>query len=288
MSYQQFGHVDPEERLDYSEEVAPGGGDEYYAAPRRLLPGALLAVGVMAVFGGGLWFAYHAGEKHAEKTVAVAADRPTVVQTTSGGAAPNANANVPLIRADTAPVKIKPEKAGGMAIPDRNDPIYSMQQNANPAEHILPPPEAPAPRPVAPPPPQVAAVAPQAAAGPQTIAPGIQPGPAPLPAPGPPPIAAAHPAPKPAPAAKPETAGPPMKVQLASLRSPDEARDEWQRVKRENSDLLGKYTAVAVRSDLGERGIWYRVEVGPVGDRAAALRLCKALRGRDLGCQLVP
>jgi hypothetical protein len=79
-----------------------------------------------------------------------------------------------------------------------------------------------------------------------------------------------------------------MKIQLASLHTPDEARDEWQRVKHENSDLLGKFTAVAVRADLGDRGVWYRVEVGPVGDKAAALKLCKALKERELGCQLVP
>jgi len=269
MSYQQFGHVDPEERLDYAEEPAPGGGEEYYA-PRRLMPGvgAFLMVGVMTVFAGGLWFAYHAGERHAENAAASVAPASA-----PGPGSAAANAQVPLIRADTDLVKVKPDKAGGMNIPDRNDPIYSMQQSASPAEHILPPPEAPAPRPLAPP--QVAAV-------PQTVAPGIQPGPTPLPAPGPPPIAAAHPAPKP------EAAGPPMKVQLASLRTPDEARDEWARVKRENADLLGKFTAVAVRADLGDRGIWYRVEVGPVGDRATALRLCKALKGRDLGCQIVP
>ena len=52
-------------------------------------------------------------------------------------------------------------------------------------------------------------------------------------------------------------------------------------------DLLGKLTAVAVRADLGERGIYYRVEAGPVGDKAAAVRLCKALKERDLECQLV-
>jgi hypothetical protein len=263
MSYHQFGHVDPEERLDYADEPAPGGGEEYYA-PRRLMPGVLLIVGVMAAFAGGLWFAYHAGERHAANTAASVA--PASAPGT-GSAAPNAQ--VPLIRADTDPVKVKPDKVGGMNIPDRNDPIYSMQQSASPAEHILPPPEAPAPRPLTPP--QVAAV-------PQTVAPGIQPGPTPLPAPGPPPIAAARPAP----------AGPSMKIQLASLRTPDEARDEWARVKRENADLLGKFTAVAVRADLGDRGIWYRVEVGPVGDHAAALKLCKALKERNLGCQIVP
>jgi cell division septation protein DedD len=158
-----------------------------------------------------------------------------------------------------------------------------MRPGANQAEHILPPPEAPAPRPVAPPPPP-----PPVASLPPADAPGIQPGPAALPAPGPPQIAELpRPAPKAAPAPKPEAVGTPVKVQLASLHTPDEARDEWQRVKRENADLLSKFTAVAVRNDLGDRGIWFRVEVGPVGDRAAALRLCKALRERNLGCQLV-
>ncbi|HXC28940.1 MAG TPA: SPOR domain-containing protein [Stellaceae bacterium] len=274
MSYQQFGHVDPEERLDYSEEPAPLA-EEY--APRRTLPGALLVIGLMVTFAGGLWAAYHAGVKRGETTVGApaSAGAPAAQAGPSSAATPSssagaANAQVPLIRADTSPVKVKPDKAGGMAIPDRDDPIYSMRANPNQAEHILPPPEAPAPRPVAPPPqpPQVAAV------------------PQPPAAPAAPPAPAAV-APKPAPAPKTEAAGPPVKVQLASLRTPDEARDEWQRVKRENDDLLGKFTAVAVRADLGDRGIWYKVEVGPVGDHAAALRLCKALKDRNLGCQLV-
>jgi hypothetical protein len=89
-------------------------------------------------------------------------------------------------------------------------------------------------------------------------------------------------------AAKPAVAaGPPTKIQLASLRTPDEARDEWTRLKRENGDLLGKLTAVAVKADLGERGIYYRVEAGPLPDRTTAAKLCKALKERDLGCQLV-
>ncbi len=57
MSY-QFGHVDPDERLDYAEDPPP---HEEYPPPRRILPGAIFAVGVMAVFAGGLWFAYHEG-----------------------------------------------------------------------------------------------------------------------------------------------------------------------------------------------------------------------------------
>jgi hypothetical protein len=76
------------------------------------------------------------------------------------------------------------------------------------------------------------------------------------------------------------------RVQLASLRTPEAAREEWARLKREHPDLLGKLTAVAVRSDLGAKGIYYRIEAGPFADRAAAVRLCKALKERDLGCSL--
>jgi cell division septation protein DedD len=253
MSYQQFGHIDRDERIDYAEDPPPE--DEY---PRRsFLPGTLLAVGVMAVFAGGLWFAYHAGTKHAATTVAAAPDQ------------------VPLIRADNDPVKVRPDKVGGMNIPDKDDPLYSLRPGASPAEHILPPPEAPAPRPVAPPAPPPAPATAQP--GPTAVSPQQQ---AALPKPATKP---ADPAAKPADAA----AGPPTRIQLASLRSPDEARDEWQRLKHEHGDLLGKFTAVAVRADLGERGIYYRVEAGPVGDRASAVKLCKALRDRGLECQLV-
>lgn len=273
MSYQphghQFGHVDPEERLDYAETPLP---EEEEYEPRSRLPMLLLVAGVGALFVGGLWFAYHEGTKHA----GVAASSGS-----SGGAAEN----VPLIRADTDPVKVKPDKAGGMNVPDKDDPLYTMGRGGN-AEHILPPPEAPQPRPVAPPPPTIA----------QGPAPAVGPaGAFPAPLPAPPPVSVqGKPAPKPADAAKPPTkqaepvvGGPPTKIQLASLRTPDEARDEWQRLKRDNPDLLGKLSAVAVKADLGERGVWYRVEAGPVGDRAAAVKLCKALKERDLGCQLV-
>jgi hypothetical protein len=268
---QHFGHVDPEERLDYAE--APPPEEEY--EPRSRLPMILLAAGVGLLFVAGLGFAYYQGTKHAGVTASSSGS--------SGGAAAE---NVPLIKADTDPVKVKPDKVGGMNIPDKDDPLYTMGRGGN-AEHILPPPEAPQPRPVAPPPPP-----PQA----MTQAPGVGPaGAFPAPLPAPPPVGAqSKPAAKPADAAKPPAkpaepaaGGSPTKIQLASLRTPDEARDEWQRLKRDNPDLLGKLAGFAVKADLGERGVWYRVEAGPVGDKAAAVKLCKALKERDLGCQLV-
>jgi cell division septation protein DedD len=255
MSY-QFGHVDRDERIEYSIDEPPE-----MLPPQRHLPMAAIAAGAVVVFVGSLWFAYHIGTKHA----------------TSAPAA--AGTEVPLIHADPQPVKVKPDKPGGMNIPDQDDPIYSRTAASPPVERLQPPPEKPAPRPVAPPPPAPAPVpAPSADAG--QAAPQVAAVPQ-----APPPLA--KPAAKAPPAKPAATAGPPVKIQLGSLRSPDAARDEWQRVKRENADLLGKLTAVAVRAEVPDKGTYYRIEAGPAGDRTAAERLCKALKERKLGCELV-
>jgi len=43
---------------------------------------------------------------------------------------------------------------------------------------------------------------------------------------------------------------------------------------------------VAIRTDLGDKGTYYRVEAGPFADAAAAERLCGELKRRKLGCIL--
>src|SRR4029077_15663381 len=103
----------------------------------------------------------------------------------------------------------------------------------------------------------------------------------------PPPPAAAVPKPVTKPGQLPAPLPDGVRVQLASLRSAEAARDEWTRLKRDNPDLLGKLTAVAVRADLGERGIYYKIEVGPLASKDAASRLCGQMRQRDLDCQIV-
>ena len=127
MSY-QFGHIDRDERIDHVEEP------QYEEPPpRRNIAGLVLAVVVMAVFAGGLWFAYHLGTKH--------------------GMSADEAVNVPLIRAGQDPVKLPPDKAGGMDVPDKDNPLYTRKAGGAPVEHILPLPEQPQPRPLAPPPP---------------------------------------------------------------------------------------------------------------------------------------
>ena len=98
------------------------------------------------------------------------------------------------------------------------------------------------------------------------------------------PAAAAQPA-LPADAGRPADGGQRSQVRLGSLRTPEEAREEWQRLKRENADLLGNLRANAVSVDLGEKGIYYRIQAGPL-DEAAAERLCAELKRRNHGCIL--
>jgi SPOR domain len=126
MAY-DLAHAEPEEPAGaYGHSLEP----EEMPHSRRLLRTAA-ALCVMGVFAGGLWLAYTQGLRHA------------------GGSAETGE--VPLVRADTTPFKVKPENPGGMQIPDRDMLIYGQQRPQ--IEHLLPPPEQPMARPVPPPPP---------------------------------------------------------------------------------------------------------------------------------------
>jgi hypothetical protein len=75
-----------------------------------------------------------------------------------------------------------------------------------------------------------------------------------------------------------------IRLQLGSLRSEEAARQEWERIKHKNADLLGSLAASPIRADLGDRGIYYRIQTGPVVDLAAAERICSELKQRSIGC----
>ncbi len=125
MAY-HLDQIDPDERGGfYAEEDE----EEYAPRSRRVLRIAGVLV-VMGMFAGGLWFAYTLGMRH------------------TGGSA--IIGEIPLIRADNRPIKIKPENPGGMQIPDRDMFIYGQQRPE--VEHLLPPPEQPMARPAPPPP----------------------------------------------------------------------------------------------------------------------------------------
>ena len=253
-----------EEDYGVAGEQRPEDYRQEYPRRDRRLPAILLTVAVMALFAGGLWFAYVQGTKHVPAAAVPQRD------------------GVPLLRADDRPTKVKPEQPGGMKVPDQNVSLYNDKPGGPAVEKLLPQPEQPMARPAPPPEPP----APQASPQPALPAPSAEPA-------APPPTAAAKPVARAAAESKPTAeAKPPatatgkIEVRLASVRTPETAREEWARLKRENADLLGSLRANAVPVDLGDKGTYYRIQAGPLTDAAAAERLCAELKKRNHGCLL--
>lgn len=212
-------------------------------------------------------------------------------------AAPTA-AEVPLIRADGEPTRKRPDAPGGLEIAGQGTLALDGGQGTSSVEHLLPEPEAPLSRPAppveaAPPPPPMVAAPPPAllAAAPAAVAPAaVAPPAATAPA-----APTAKPAPvTAAPSAKPAQVAeiPPAlkkgyRLQLGAVRDPEAAKQAWERMKERHADLLGRLTFVAERVDLGERGVFYRIQAGPLADEAHAERDCNELKRRGVSCILV-
>ena len=80
------------------------------------------------------------------------------------------NAPVPVVQADSRPVRVKPENPGGMQVAGANEDILSGGSEAKGGK-LAPPPEAPAPQAMRapPPPPPVAAAPPRRIAAPARL-----------------------------------------------------------------------------------------------------------------------
>jgi SPOR domain len=227
--------------------------------PQRFLTVAA-ALAVMVVFAAGLWFAYYAGTRNAT---------------------PSGTSDAPLIRADRRPMMVRPAEPGGLKIPDRNMLIYDPSRRM--AEHLLPLPEQPMMGPIRGAATQPSAAPPQGAT--QALAAASAGNAAGRPKEA---LASSSAATKPSatlPVAPQATKGQ-VRLQLGSVRSESGAHLEWRRIRAKNTDLLGGFSASAVRADLGDRGTYYRIETGPIGDLAAA-RICGELRQRKVGCVIV-
>ena len=215
--------------------------------------------------------------------------------------------DVPLVRADPGPVKVRPESPGGMQVPDQDKLVYDrMRGDEKPpeVERLLARPEPPLPPPTAmppqpatpptettppapvenlaaaplrltPPPPKVAPLAPST----KKVLSAQPPAPAPPPPPPPPP---------PPKAAAPPPAGGDFQVQLAAVRSPEQARGEWKRLRRKNGDMLGKLRLFITKADLGpEKGVYFRLRAGPLANEVEAKALCVILAERNIACLVV-
>lgn len=251
--------IEPEDRHEVGDEPAP----------RRQVVRAVLLCLAVAALAGGSWWAGHSSKP-----------------------APQDLSAVPEIHPDSAPVKIAPTNPGGMQVPDQ-DSILLNQEGKQQPEELLPPPEAVKQRPVsatpaappAPPPP-----APQQTA---STPPPVAPAPPPQPAP-PAQVAAAPPPPATSvvsPAKAPPTPAAPAsgayRLQLGALGSEEAAKQEWLRLQKQEPDVLGKLSLAVSRIDLGAKGVYYRIQAGPIADAAQAAQSCATLKSRNVGCILV-
>jgi len=107
----------------------------------------------------------------------------------------------------------------------------------------------------------------------------------------------AQPAPKPEPvqaAPKPQrrqvASLPPSdsyRIQIAALRSNAAAQREWQRLRRQNKDILGSLQLFVQQVNIRNKSVYHRIQAGPLPDRILAEIACSNLKSRGVGCLIV-
>ncbi|MGD0531598.1 MAG: SPOR domain-containing protein [Methyloceanibacter sp.] len=76
------------------------------------------------------------------------------------------------------------------------------------------------------------------------------------------------------------------RLQLSPTRSEDEARQLWQKVLSQNQQLSSIEPRIE-KTDMGNLGTFYRLQIGPFPDKAESLKLCNALKRSGIDCFLV-
>jgi SPOR domain len=94
-------------------------------------------------------------------------------------------------------------------------------------------------------------------------------------------------APKPAVAqasATPQAATPNTKyvVQVGSKKNQTEALASFADMQQKYPTLLASYRPMVQKADLGAKGVWYRLRIGPIADKSAAAKLCSQLKAQGL------
>ncbi|NDH62363.1 MAG: SPOR domain-containing protein [Alphaproteobacteria bacterium] len=207
-----------------------------------------------------------------------------------------------VVQAPATPSRVKPENAGGLVPPNQDKEVFNRIAPgavASQPEKLLPTAETPKlppaglPAPAAPKPPEVIAA--------KTPTPGQPTGPVAGPAPAPVATATSPAGAQPAVAAPSTESGPSIasliegmsgptggwRVQIAAVKSEDVAKSTWARLQSAHGDVLANLRMQAVRVDLGDKGVWYRVQAGPL-DEKQAQSVCSTLKGRRADCVTVP
>lgn len=229
---------------------------------------------------------------------------------------------VPVVQADSGPLRVKPANPGGLQVAGAGNEIFSGGNDTD-VDKLAPPPETPDPqalRAATPPSPAPAILARGAASDPtgQGVAPvaagaapagagpagamQTPPGAAPAvatqaPAPAAAPIATAprlavaaaaqpaRPAETQAAASQHGAASKGAVVQLAALGSEQAARAEWERLARRWPDMFGGHQPAFSKIEHGGQVLW-RVRTGGFDGVSQATVFCQRLRAKGGGCSV--
>jgi cell division septation protein DedD len=226
----------------------------------------VIALVVLAAFAGVVWIAYNQGVERGRQgasLVITAPDGPVrVAPPDSASTTPFTGLNVynePVPPEQEAQVSALAPQAPAAA----EVPAIRLSQGAPPTPPAAPPPAAP----------PAAAPAAAPALAPAQTAQVARPAP---------------PAPPPAPPA-PTTAGTSRALsgaavlQIGAFESPELANGAWA-LFRSRYDTAGELSPDIQRADLGAKGIFYRLRVGPFADRAAATEACVRLKAAGATC----
>jgi cell division septation protein DedD len=88
-------------------------------------------------------------------------------------------------------------------------------------------------------------------------------------------VAAAEAAPAPAKPSK-------FVVQVGSKQNQTEALATFADMQQKYPTLLASYRPMVQKADLGSKGVWYRLRIGPIVDKTAAAKLCSQLKSQGL------
>jgi cell division septation protein DedD len=190
---------------------------------------------------------------------------------------------VPVVQADSRPLRVKPENAGGMQVAGADDSVMSGAGDAQ--AKLAPAPEVPAPNALRTPAPS-ASTSPVQPASLSPAQPAPAPGPvAALPEPKPAAKTAAKPAPAPATAqvapAAPAGHGP--VVQLGALGTEQAAMTEWQRLEKKMPDVFGGRKPMVSKIEHDGK-TFFRLRTGGFADATAAKGFCEQVKAKGGGC----
>ena len=232
----------------------------------------VVALVVLAAFAGVVWLAYNQGVARGRATAAV------------------------VIAAPEGPVRTAPADAGGEATPYTGLKVYGQpvppDQEARSSALAQASPKSSAPD---------VSVAANAVVGPTTEAPPVRLNPeTPIVTAGPPAAAPAKPA-APAPVRKvpavaaveptsPATARSTVAggavLQIGAYETQEIADGAWASFKARHAGVAGTLAEDVQRVDLGAKGIWYRLRMGPFADKTAAVAACEKLKAEGATCFL--